>query len=54
MLKILFMGLLNILITRDFYFAILRRGPRVFQIGKVSVVNLFGKFVIMHNYGKTK
>ena len=36
---------------RDF-FAILGRGPRAFQIGKISVENtLIGKFELVHNYG---
>ena len=33
------------------FFAILGRGPRVFQIGKSSAVNpLIEKFDIVHNY----
>ena len=34
------------------FFAILGRGPRAFQIGKISMVNpSIGKFVIVGNYG---
>ena len=39
--------------TQGFFFVILGRGPRVFQIGKSSMVNPYykiGKFVIVHNY----
>ena len=35
------------------FFEILGRGPRAFQIGKISGVNpSIGNFVIKHNYGK--
>ena len=38
-------------VQRFFFFAILGRGPRAFQIGKISPVNpKIGKFVIAHNY----